>query len=290
MDRENREKTKTEEMIAAGALNTLDDNYVSDEELEDLTRLDYDRSVVLNLAGELYATRAYKLTEKLTGIKVGENPLKPRYMSREILSRIEELEEEFRKEELLAVKGQMDDPYRAELKSAPKEEKDDMTSENYAQARFYRKAMSKIRNIEDSKNNTYLKIKRNFKLFTVVAVIFAAYYAFNILTHNDDRLSVQGIQSKLPLPLDRHTLLTGIKIDDLSLKLDISLAKEAFYEAEDPDNALDLYINRASSNFCKIKMFSDMIKSGRKVLVSLVLNTDSRSYHREFSVDKCEIE
>ena len=80
--------------------NYPDDSFVSDDEIEDLTKLDYDRSVIMNMAGPLNAKKAIGMVHRIMGDKEKKHPLKPKYIRQDILDKIKELEEEFDKEKL----------------------------------------------------------------------------------------------------------------------------------------------------------------------------------------------
>ena len=80
--------------------NYPDDSFVSDDEIEDLTKLDYDRSVIMNMAGPLNAKKAIGMVHRIMGDKEKKHPLKPKYIRQDILDKIKELEEEFEKEKL----------------------------------------------------------------------------------------------------------------------------------------------------------------------------------------------
>src|SRR5574344_206418 len=267
--------------IKFDSFNSLDDNYISDDDLDDLTKLDNDRPMLLNLAGPSLATKAINRVRRLKGQKTSKNPLKAKYINPEIFDRIKDLEEEFEKEKTLE-----------ELKNNPNLENKESTDKSNnskevdVTSLFYNKAMARIENLNMQKNEVLSKIKRNFRIFIIIIVAFAGYYSFSVYTHNDEELSLMGVKAKLPLKLDLNTTLTEVNLDGEKFSLKIVKAKDAFKGSENIQKQLDLYVLGASSNFCKVQLFSDMIKSGKKIFVSL--DAEDKSYHREFSVGKCE--
>ena len=262
--------------------NYPDDNFISDDEIEDLTKLDYDRSVIMNMAGPLYAKKAVNMMRRVMGEKEKKHPLKPKYIRQDILDKIKDLEAEFEKERLAEANGINTAPEESLLKS----ENTESPNTEEPQARFYAKAMESVERINGERAVIVGKIARNFKLFTVVAALFAGYFVYSVYTRNDEALEVQGIKNKLPMKLDEHATLNDIAISKKSFFLDVMLSKNAFFDAENKNVALDLYIKKTSDNFCKISIFSDMIKSGKKI--SVVLNAEDGSYSKSFTVEHCE--
>lgn len=72
------------------------------------------------------------------------------------------------------------------------------------------------------------KISKNLKLFLIIIIAFAGYYAYNEYTRSDEELSVSAIQAKLPLKLDLYTTLQKVSLDDNSLDLEVVKAKRVF--------------------------------------------------------------
>ena len=151
---------------------------------------------------------------------------------------------------------------------------------------FYKKAMQHVNRMNNEKKAVLAKISKNLKLFLIIIIAFAGYYAYNEYTRSDEELSVSAIQAKLPLKLDSYTTLQKVSLDDNSLNLEVIKAKESFQDIKDLESALNVYIQSASSNFCKIPLFSDMIKKGRRI--SVLLKSDDDSFSREFVVSHCD--
>ena len=269
--------------------NYPDDSFVSDDEIEDLTKLDYDRSVIMNMAGPLNAKKAIGMVHRIMGDKEKKHPLKPKYIRQDILDKIKELEEEFEKEKLENSEGtnnSEDLSLSKEISPDSSDNTDDTVDSQEPQARFYAKAMQDVNRINGERAVILGKIARNFKLFIVVAALFAGYFVYTVYTRNDDALAVRGIKNKLPMKIDDHLILNDIALSQKTFFLDIIMSKTDFFDAENKDVALDLYIKKTSDNFCKIQIFSDMIKSGKKI--SVVLNAEDGSFSKSFTVEHCE--
>ena len=146
--------------------------------------------------------------------------------------------------------------------------------------------MQHVNRMNNEKKAVLAKISKNLKLFLIIIIAFAGYYAYNEYTRSDEELSVSAIQAKLPLKLDLYTTLQKVSLDDNSLNLEVVKAKESFQDIKDLESALNVYIQSASSNFCKIPLFSDMIKKGRRI--SVLLKSDDDSFSREFVVSHCD--
>ncbi len=259
--------------------NYPDDNFISDDELDDLSKLDQDRAVIMNMAGPLNAKKAIDRMHRIMGDKDKKHPLKPKYIRQEILDQIKELEEQFEKERLFSEESENESQQEATGDA------DESDSENL-QARFYNRAKSSVERLSAERSLISKKITRNFKIFSVVATLFAVYFVYMVFSRDDDSLAVAGIKNRLPLTLDENTTLNAIDIDEKTFFLDITVKESVIFNAENQNNALDLYIKKTSDKFCKISIFSDMIKSGK--IISVVLNAENGSFSKSFTVDNCE--
>lgn len=262
-----------------------------------------------NLAGPSLIYKALEHVRRLNGTERISKPLKASYLPDEIKSRLKDLEEEFEKERMSENKKPSDDNSNSQdeinknsISYMEKEEIHNIDLQKYKsfkdihignkagnkvdESLFYKKAMQHVNRMNNEKKAVLAKISKNFKLFLIIIVAFAGYYAYNVYTRSDEELSVSALQAKLPIKLDSYTTLQKVSLDDNSLNLEVIKAKESFQDIKDLESALNVYIQSASSNFCKIPLFSDMIKKGRRI--SVLLKSDDDSFSREFVVSHCD--
>lgn len=262
-----------------------------------------------NLAGPSLIYEALDHVRRLYGTKPISKPLKVRFLPNDVKERLKDLEEEFEKERMSENKKPSDDNSNSQVEInknsisyMEKEEIHNIDLQKYKsfkdihignkagnkvdESLFYKKAMQHVNRMNNEKKAVLAKISKNFKLFLIIIVAFAGYYAYNVYTRSDEELSVSAIQAKLPLKLDSYTTLQKVSLDDNSLNLEVIKAKESFQDIKDLESALNVYIQSASSNFCKIPLFSDMIKKGRRI--SVLLKSDDDSFSREFVVSHCD--
>ena len=262
-----------------------------------------------NLAGPSLIYEALDHVRCLNGTKPISKPLKVRFLPDDVKERAKALEEEFGKERISESKKTSDDNSNSQdeinknsRSNMEKEEIHNIDLQKYKsfkdihiggkagnkvdESLFYKKAMQHVNRMNNEKKAVLAKISKNFKLFLIIIVAFAGYYAYNVYTRSDEELSVSAIQSKLPIKLDSYTTLQKVSLDDNSLNLEVVKAKESFQDIKDLESALNVYIQSASSNFCKNPLFSDMIKKGRRI--SVLLKSDDDSFSREFVVSHCD--
>lgn len=262
-----------------------------------------------NLAGPSLIYEALDHVRRLNGTKTISKPLKVRFLPDDVKERLKDLEEEFEKERMSENKKPSDDNSNSQdeinknsISYMEKEEIHNIDLQKYKsfkdihignkagnkvdESLFYKKAMQHVNRMNNEKKAVLAKISKNFKLFLIIIVAFAGYYAYNVYTRSDEELSVSALQAKLPIKLDSYTTLQKVSLDDNSLNLEVIKSKESFQEIKDLDSALNVYIQSASSNFCKIPLFSDMIKKGRRI--SVLLKADDNSFNKEFVVSNCD--
>ena len=251
-----------------------------------------------NLAGPSLIYKALEHVRRLNGTERISKPLKASYLPDEIKSRLKDLEDTFEQEGLLENSKLQDEKVISENPNDLSPSNTDLNSDRYKSLKgvqfgrnaddslFYKKAMQHVNGMNNEKKAVLAKISKNLKLFLIIIIAFAGYYAYNEYTRSDEELSVSAIQAKLPLKLDLYTTLQKVSLDDNSLDLEVVKAKESFQDIKDLESALNVYIQSASSNFCKIPLFSDMIKKGRRI--SVLLKSDDDSFSREFVVSHCD--
>lgn len=251
-----------------------------------------------NLAGPSLIYKALEHVRRLNGTERISKPLKASYLPDEIKSRLKDLEDTSEQEGLLENSKLQDEKVISENPNDLSPSNTDLNSDRYKSLKgvqfgrnaddslFYKKAMQHVNRMNNEKKAVLAKISKNLKLFLIIIIAFAGYYAYNEYTRSDEELSVSAIQAKLPLKLDLYTTLQKVSLDDNSLDLEVVKAKESFQDIKDLESALNVYIQSASSNFCKIPLFSDMIKKGRRI--SVLLKSDDDSFSREFVVSHCD--
>ena len=241
-----------------------------------------------NKAGPSLYFKALERVRRLNGYEAIHNEIKVKGLPEEVLRRKEELERELD----LEAQGLSPNNVNQQDKFSDGNSKQDAehtTTEDLdkVETLFYNKAKSRVEQLNLSKSNVSEKIKRNFKLFIIIIVAFIGYYIYGVYFEDSDDKSLQNVQAQLPIELDDTTTLTAVDLVENNFTLKITKSQEAFKDTQDQEKALNLYIDRAKSNFCKIPLFLDMIKKGKKIVV--IMDAKDDSFHKEFSVSKCDL-
>ena len=151
---------------------------------------------------------------------------------------------------------------------------------------YFPKAMKTIDRLNNEKNALLLKIRRNFRLFIIIILAFAGYYAYSVYTSRSDVSStLDKIRATLPVKLDNTTTLTDINRVENTLYLKVVKLKDSFDGSRTLNEAVDSYAKTASKNFCSIEFFNSLITGGTAVKVELL--SEDNSTLKEFTVDKC---
>ena len=255
----------------------------------------------VNLAGPPLAYKAVNRMRRLQGIPQKEPGIKSKYVPKEIIERIDrlsrELDEEIRREKELeeAKKREeenslSDDPSKS-LKKADLSDKSDISEKNseippensestvtdsksndntlnlqnnsddfVITDSYFPKAMKTIDRLNNEKK-LLLKIRRNFRLFIIIILAFAGYYAYSVYTSRDDVTgTLDKIRATLPVKLDNTTTLTDINRVENTLYLKVVKLKDSF------DG-------------------SQTLNEGTAIKVELL--SEDNSTLKEFTVDKC---
>lgn len=241
-----------------------------------------------NKAGPSLYFKALERVRRLNGYEAIHNEIKVKGLPEEVLRRKEELERELD----LEAQGLSPNNVNQQDKFSDGNSKQDAehtTTEDLdkVETLFYNKAKSRVEQLNLSKSNVSEKIKRNFKLFIIIIVAFIGYYIYGVYFEDSDDKSLQNVQAQLPIELDDTTTLTAVDLVENNFTLKITKSQEAFKDSQDQEKALNLYIDSAKSNFCKIPLFLDMIKKGKKIVV--IMDAKDDSFHKEFSVSKCDL-
>lgn len=156
-------------------------------------------------------------------------------------------------------------------------------------ARFYGKYQKLMADQEVRKEENRMRVRRNLKLSFIVILGLMAYVGYNFFFgHNSGQSSVEELKAALPLQIDSYTSMVRIddRNDDFKIYFEIDTANESFKALDAaPKEAKLNAIEQNAPLLCKNPLIHSIIVSGKKV--TLLLEASDRSFHREFSVDKC---
>src|SRR5574344_163401 len=228
----------------------------------------------MTLKSPIYAKDALQRNRNLTGIKsVGATRLEVKSLPESIRKRREELEREFEREGLVERK---DNQCSDKLSSG--ETENDL---------IFKKAKARVNKLGEERQDILGKISRNFKILIVVIIAFVGYYyinnvgTFSFLKQDP----LKEVQAQLPLKLDPMTTLKEVSLQQDVFTRGVEKSNDAFSGEESKGKALKMYLESASVNFCKIKFFSDMIESGKKI--KILIAAEGSKEQLEQIVDKC---
>lgn len=156
-------------------------------------------------------------------------------------------------------------------------------------ARFYGKYQKLMADQEVRKEENRMRVRRNLKLSFIVILGLMAYVGYNFFFgHNSDQGSVEELKAALPLQIDSYTSMVRIddRNEDFKIYFEIDTANEGFKALDAAQKEAKLNaIEQNAPLLCKNPLIHSIIVSGKKV--TLLLEASDRSFHREFSVDKC---
>ena len=156
-------------------------------------------------------------------------------------------------------------------------------------ARFYGKYQKLMADQEVRKEENRMRVRRNLKLSFIVILGLMAYVGYNFFFgHNSGQGSVEELKAALPLQIDSYTSMVRIddRNEDFKIYFEIDTANESFKALDAAQKEAKLNaIEQNAPLLCKNPLIHSIIVSGKKV--TLLLEASDRSFHREFSVDKC---
>ena len=156
-------------------------------------------------------------------------------------------------------------------------------------ARFYGKYQKLMADQEVRKEENRMRVRRNLKLSFIVILGLMAYVGYNFFFgHNSGQGSVEELKAALPLQIDSYTSMVRIddRNEDFKIYFEIDTANESFKALDTAQKEAKLNaIEQNAPLLCKNPLIHSIIVSGKKV--TLLLEASDRSFHREFSVDKC---
>ena len=188
-----------------------------------------------------------------------------------------------------------DDPFTKMHSRTPEEQAE--AEKRYAEqarikaggARFYGKYQKLMADQEVRKEENRMRVRRNLKLSFIVILGLMAYVGYNFFFgHNSGQGSVEELKAALPLQIDSYTSMVRIddRNEDFKIYFEIDTANESFKALDAAQKEAKLNaIEQNAPLLCKNPLIHSIIVSGKKV--TLLLEASDRSFHREFSVDKC---
>lgn len=153
-------------------------------------------------------------------------------------------------------------------------------------ARFY----SRVQRVRQRMNTEKKKkrfSKQNVQALLVCALLFGLWVVWNeFFGPNEATLSLQDMQSRLPIVIDNNTKITKAYEKDDGLHLLIEKSGDEFTNLSEIEatKRKDAFLERARK-LCRNELFSMYVRSGKVLHVSL--STDDGRPNRNISLDKC---
>lgn len=131
------------------------------------------------------------------------------------------------------------------------------------------------------------RMRRNFKVFVLIVICFAAYYVYAAYYRDMSLMAVSSLQEQLPLKLDPHTVLSAAELTDREFILTVKKDNEAF-KGEDEVQIQQEFDRMALSvkHLCANDSINKIISSGRELKVEV--SAFEGRYKRTLSVSSCE--
>ncbi len=155
---------------------------------------------------------------------------------------------------------------------------------------YYRKAQTFTGRNPKLDSELKKKMRRNLRIFLIIALCFGLYYLFIVYTRDDLSLSLKSLEAQLPYRLDAHTVLTKITYTAKVFHLELEKEPTAMrgLNPSQIEERLDLMGEKAQSAMCKKPALSKIISSGRQLRVSL--HATDGSYNRDIIVTGCSMD
>ncbi len=139
-----------------------------------------------------------------------------------------------------------------------------------------------------TKSNTKKKLsKQNIQAILVCIVLFVAYVGYNeIFKPDETTMSLEDLQSRLPMVIDNTTALVKVYEEDSGIYIEFK-KKASEYEGLSDNDAQarkSAFLSRAHS-LCRNELFNRYVRSGKALHVSL--NADDGRAVQTITVDKC---
>ncbi|MBO6257932.1 MAG: hypothetical protein J6M93_01125 [Succinivibrio sp.] len=153
---------------------------------------------------------------------------------------------------------------------------------------FYGKAKRLAETSSAGTSSIRSRIRRNFKVFVIIVICFAAYYIYAAYFRDVSVMAVSSLQEQLPLKLDPHTVLTRAQLSDDEFSLTVEKDDEAFRGEDDAEIQREFDRMALSvRHLCANESISKIISSGRTLKVEV--SAFAGKYRRVLSINSCKV-
>lgn len=171
----------------------------------------------------------------------------------------------------------------AELKQGV--EQDKIITDDEVTARFASR-LERVKQLTKTDPKRKLS-KQNFQAILVCIALFVCYFGYNEFFKPDETtLSLEDMQSRLPMPIDNTTALVKVYEEDSGIYIEFK-KKASEYEGLSENDAKErksAFLSRAHS-LCRNELFNKYVRSGKALHVSL--NADDGRAVQTITVDQC---
>ena len=162
---------------------------------------------------------------------------------------------------------------------------DKSVSDNEVTARFASR-LERVKQMTRSDPKKKLS-KQNFHAILVCIALFVCYVGYNeIFKPDETSLSLQDLQSRLPMVIDNTTALVKVHEENSGIYIEFK-KKSSEYEGLSESDAKErksAFLSRAHS-LCRNELFNKYVRSGKALHVSL--NADDGRAVQTITVDQC---